>query len=79
MFAVTTRNKLHSWRFCLPMLRARHHVKAQLAAAPGLIREVTAIAGLTEFLTLTVWESRQAMHALMSDGALESVMWMFAR
>src|SRR5262245_54916107 len=79
MLAVVTRNKLHSWRFCLPMLRARRSIMEQLAATPGLIRQVTAVASPTEFFTLTVWESRQAMFNFMSAGAHESFLWMFAR
>src|SRR5262249_47025550 len=79
MLAVVTRNELHSWRFCLPMLRARRSIREQLAATPGLIRQVTAVASPTEFFTLTVWESRQAMFNFMSAGAHESFMWMFAR
>ena len=79
MLAVTTRNKLRSWRFSLPMLRARRYVREQLAATPGLIRYVSAIASPTEFLTMTVWESRQAMFDFMSSGAHQKFMWMFSR
>ncbi len=79
MLAVTTRNKLHSTRFSLPMLQARRHVRDQLATTPGLIRYASAIASPTEFLTLTVWESRQAMFNFMSSGAHEQFMWMFSR
>src|SRR5262249_35126956 len=79
MLAVVTRNELHSWRFCLPMLRARRSIREQLAATPGLIRQLTPVASPTEFFTLTVWESRQAMFNFMSAGAHESFMWMFAR
>lgn len=79
MLAVTTHNKLRSWRFCGQMMRARRHVKEQLAATPGLIRSVSAVASPTEFLTMTIWEDRQAMFNFMSSGAHENVMWMFAR
>jgi len=79
MLAVTTRNKLHHWRFCLPMLRARRYVREQLATTPGLIRYVSAIASPTEFLTMTVWENRQAMFNFMSSGAHEKFMWMCTR
>lgn len=79
MLAVTTRNKLRSWRYSLPMLRARRYVREQLAATPGLIRYVSAIASPTEFLTMTVWESRQAMFNFMSSGAHERFMWKFSR
>lgn len=79
MLAVTTRNKLRDWRFCLPMMRARRYVREQLATTPGLIRYVSAIASPTEFLTFTVWENRQAMFNFMSSGAHETFMWMFSR
>jgi hypothetical protein len=79
MLAVTTRNKLHSWRYSLPMMRARGHVSEQLAATPGLIRNVSAIASPTEFLTMTVWENRQSMFDFMSSGAHQEFMWMFSR
>ena len=79
MLAVTTRNKLRSSRFCLSMLRARRYVREQLMATPGLIRYVSAIASPTEFLTMTVWENRQAMFNFMSSGAHQEFMWMFTR
>ena len=79
MLAVTTRNKLRSWRYSLPMMRARGYVREQLAATPGLIRYVSAIASPTEFLTMTVWENRQAMFNFMSSGAHQEFMWMFSR
>ncbi len=79
MLAVTTRNKLHSWRFSLPMVRARRYVREQLATTPGLIRYISAVASPTEFLTMTVWENRQAMFNFMSSGAHEQFMWMFSR
>ena len=78
MLAVTTRNKLRSSRFCLSMLRARRYVREQLMATPGLIRYVSAIASPTEFLTMTVWENRQAMFNFMSSGAHQEFMWMFS-
>lgn len=79
MLAVTTRNKLHSIRFSLPMLRARRYVSAQLATTLGLIRYVSAIASPTEFLTLTVWENRQVMFNFMNSDAHRRFMWMFTR
>jgi len=79
MLAVTTRNKLRSWRYSLPMMRARGYVREQLAATPGLIRYVSAIASPTEFLTMTVWENRQLMFNFMSSGAHQEFMWMFTR
>ncbi len=79
MLAVTTRNKLHSIRFSLLMLRARRYVSAQLATTPGLIRYASAIASPTEFLTLTVWENRQVMFNFMNSDAHRRFMWMFTR
>ena len=79
MLAVTTRNKLHSIHFSLPMLRARRYVSVQLATTPGLIRYVSAIASPTEFLTLTVWENRQVMFNFMNSDAHRRFMWMFTR
>lgn len=79
MLAVTTRNKLRSLRFSLPMLQARRYVREQLATTPGLVRYISAIASPTEFLTMTVWENRQAMFNFMSSGAHEKFMWMFSR
>src|SRR5579864_6418179 len=67
MLAVTTRNKLRSWRYSLPMIRARGYIREQLATTNGLIRYVSAIASPTEFLTMTVWENRQAMFNFMSS------------
>jgi hypothetical protein len=79
MLAVTTRNKLRSWHYSVPMMRARGYVREQLATTPGLIRYVSAIASPTEFLTMTVWENRQAMFNFMSSGAHQEFMWMFTR
>lgn len=79
MLAVTTRNKLRSWRYSLPMMRARGNVSEQLATTPGLIRHVSAIASPTEFLTMTIWKDRQAMFDFMSSGAHQEFMWMFSR
>jgi hypothetical protein len=79
MLAVTTRNRLRSARFCLPMLRARRVIARQLAETPGLIRYASGVATPTEFLTLTVWEDRAAMLAFMRSGAHERLMWLFTR
>lgn len=79
MLAVTTRNRLHSARFCLPMLRARVLIARQLAETPGLVRYASGIAGPTEFLTLTVWEDKAAMRRFMQSGAHERFMWLFSR
>jgi hypothetical protein len=79
MLAVTTRNRLHSTRFCLPMLRARALIARQLAETRGLVRYASGIASPTEFLTLTVWEDKAAMRAFMQSGAHERFMWLFSR
>src|SRR5262245_56731081 len=79
MLAVTTRNRLRSPRFCLPMLRARRVIARQLAATPGLIRYASGVVSHSEFLTLTVWEDRAAMQAFMRTGAHEQLMWQFTR
>jgi hypothetical protein len=76
---VTTRNRLRSPRFCLPMLRARALIARQLAHQPGLVRYASGVASPTEFLTLTVWESREAMQVFMQSGAHERLMWHFTR
>lgn len=74
MLAVTTRNKLRSARYSLPMMRARGFVREQLATTRGLIRYISAIASPTEFLTMTVWQNRQAMFDFMSSGAHQEFM-----
>jgi hypothetical protein len=79
MIAVTTRNRLKSVRFCLPMLRARALIARQLRRQPGLVRYASGIRGPTEFLTLTVWDSREAMLRFMQSGAHERHMWLFSR
>lgn len=79
MFAVTTRNKLNSPRFLVSMLAARRHVRCQLRATPGLLRWADAIGSPTEFYTLTLWESRQAVFDFMSSDAHRDMMWMFSR
>lgn len=79
MLAVTTRNKLRSRRYFLPMLIARIQVRRQLEETPGIVRHATGVAGLTEFYTLTVWEDHSAMLNFMSSGSHERLMWLFTR
>jgi hypothetical protein len=79
MLAVTTRNVLRSARFCLPMLSARRQIVEQLARAPGLVRYAGGVVSPTEFLTLTVWEDKQAMRSFMQGGAHERLMWRFSQ
>ena len=79
MLAVTTRNKLRGPRFFLPMVRAWLLVRRQLARTPGMLRYITGIASLTEFYTLTLWESKSAMFAFTASGGHRQMMWMFTR
>ncbi len=57
------------------MLRATFAVRADLRTTPGLLRAANVIGGPTEFFTVTVWTTRDAMHAFMSSGAHEEIMW----
>lgn len=79
MLAVTTRNRLHGPRFFPHMLLAWRQIRRQLYATPGMLRYTTAVAGPTEFFTLTIWEDRRALFAFSSSGAHERMMWQFAR
>lgn len=77
MLAVTTRNRLRSARLCVPMLLARRHIARQLRTQPGLVRYVSGLSSRTDFFTLTVWDSREAMQRFMQTGAHEHFMWRF--
>jgi hypothetical protein len=77
VLAVTTRNLLRSPRFCVPMLLARRQIARQLALQPWLLRYASGLVSPTEFLTLTVWESRESMQRFMQSGAHERNMWQF--
>jgi antibiotic biosynthesis monooxygenase len=79
MLAVTTRNRLRSARFCVPMLLARREIAQQLAHQSGLLRYASGITSPTEFFTLTVWRDREAMQRFMQSGAHERHMWHFTR
>lgn len=79
MLAVTTRNKLKSARFIVPMLIARKKVREQLRHARGLIRSADAMASPTELYTLTLWANKQSMFNFMSSDAHRDMMWMFAK
>src|SRR5579859_9179 len=79
MLAVTTRNRLRSARFCVPMLLARHEIAQQLAHQSGLVRYASGITSPTEFFTLTVWRDRESMQRFMQSGAHERNMWQFTR
>jgi antibiotic biosynthesis monooxygenase len=79
VLAVTTRNRLRGPRFCFPMLRARALIARQLARQAGLVRYASGVVSPTEFLTLSIWESRQAMQRFMQSGEHERYMWLFSR
>lgn len=79
MLAVTTRNKLRSPRFCLPMLWARRQIRRQLEQTPGIVRFMTGVAGLTEFYSLTIWQSRADMFKFSASGSHRHMMWLFAK
>lgn len=79
VLAVTTRNRLRSVRFCVPMLLARRRIARQLADQPGLVRYASAVTNPTEFFTLTVWQDRDSMQRFMQSGAHEQLMWQFTR
>ena len=79
MFAVTTRNKLRSPLYAPHMIRAWLRVRKQLYETPGMLRYSTGVANLTEFYTLTLWETEEQMFAFMSSGAHRDMMWNFRR
>lgn len=79
MFAVTTRNKLHSTRFAPHMIRAWFRVRRQLYETRGMIRYSTGITNLTEFYTITLWKNEMDMFAFMSSDALRDMMWNFSK
>jgi len=79
MFAVTTRNKLHSMRFAPHMIRAWFRIRRQLYETRGMIRYSTGISNLTEFYTITLWENEMDMFAFMSSDAHRDMMWNFSK
>ena len=79
MLAVTTRNRLRSVRFCVPMLLARRRIAQQLASQPGLVRYASGVSTPTEFFTLSVWDDRESMQRFMQTGAHEQLMWQFTK
>lgn len=79
MLAVTTRNKLRSRRFFPPMIYASWQVRRQLARTSGIVRFTSGIAGLAEFYTLTIWESKTAMFQFTASGNHRQMMWLFSR
>ena len=75
MFAVLTHSRLKDARSFPAMLRSTVRIRRDLGRARGLLRAANLIAGPREFLTFTVWSDRDAMHAFMSSGAHERIMW----
>jgi hypothetical protein len=77
--AVTTRARLKSPRFFIPVLRANSRIKQQLAHDPGSVRFASIVASPTELWTVSVWRSRHATQQFMRSGAHEELMWNFSR
>lgn len=75
LLVATTRSRLRSTRTFVPMLRASRQIRLQLRDAPGLVRALSVVAGPTEFWTVTVWTSRDAMQAFMRSGDHGAFMW----
>jgi hypothetical protein len=78
-FAVTTRSRLRTARFFVPMLVANAGIKRQLAVTPGSIRFASVVAGPREFWTISLWRSRGEMLAFMRSGMHERMMWRISR
>jgi hypothetical protein len=76
---VTTRLRLKSARFFIPVLRANSRIKQQLALDPDSVRFASIVASPTELWTVSVWRSRHAMQQFMRSGAHEELMWNFSR
>lgn len=75
MFAITTRNKLHSRRHALSMIFAWARIRQQLARTPGMLAYTTGMANLTEFYTLTLWEKEIDMTLFMASDDHREMMW----
>lgn len=78
LLVVTTRSKLRGVRFLPSMLNATLSIRRQLAAADGVVRWASIIAGPTEFWTISVWESRYRMQQFMRSDAHGRWMWEFS-
>ena len=79
VFAVTTRSRLRSARFFPAMALASWRIRRQLATADGLLRSASFIASPTEFWTVTVWRSRDAMQEFARSGPHGRFMWQVSR
>jgi hypothetical protein len=76
---VTTRSRLRGVRYFPQMTLASWLIRRQLAATDGVVRWASIVAGPTEFWTITVWRSRDAMHAFMASGAHGDIMWSISK
>lgn len=79
VFAVTTRSRLRSIRFFPAMALASWRIRRQLVTADGLLRSSSFIASPTEFWTITVWRSRDAMQEFARSGPHGRFMWQVSR
>jgi hypothetical protein len=78
-FAVTTRSRLRSARFAVPMLRANAKIERQLSTRPGCVRFASVVMSPTQFWTISVWRNRHDMQKFMRSGAHRDLIWNFAR
>lgn len=78
LLVVTTRSKLRGVRHLPSMLNATLSIREQLAAAEGVVRWASVIAGPTEFWTISAWDSRHHMHEFMRSDAHGRWMWSFS-
>ena len=79
LFAVTTRSRLKGPWYFPHMLIATLRVRGQLKRTGEAVRWASIIAGPTEFWTITIWTSREDMHAFMRSGAHDDIMWLFSK
>ena len=79
VFAVTTRSRLRSVRFFPAMVLASWRIRRQLVTTDGLLRSASFIASPTEFWTITVWRSRDAMQEFARSGPHGRFMWQVSR
>ena len=76
--AVTTRSRLKSTRFFVPMLRASLGIRRQLEQTSGCVRFASIVTRPREFWTISAWRSRHEMQQFMRSGAHDVFMWNFA-
>lgn len=79
LLAVTTRSRLRRARHFPAVLLANRRIRRQLAAAEGLACWASLVAGPTEFWTVTVWRSRDAMQEFARSAEHGEIMWRFSR